>query len=182
MYITDRQGRAYPITDVDGKNLQLPTGIIADFSNACLKTAQPSHIIQLESLAFRETYQIGCHVQGEPVYLSYIYSIVKFILLRGKEDLLEARGFGEMTMGAGQPARNEAFVPEIVFTRYINLTGRIRDYWPKRVIEAARAIQATAIVTQPGNATEDAVPTEPMELAPDSPLWDTDPLFGRKFA
>ena len=141
MVVVDRDGVTHAITEVtDAYTIVLAPGTIANFSSALIKTAQPQLITQLESLAFRETYSIGCHAQNEPVQLTYLHSIVTFILLRYKETLLEARGFERSTVSSAELRENDQFQPEMVWSRYINLTGYVRQYWPKTSAEKVREI------------------------------------------
>lgn len=161
MVIIDRVGVAHEITDVlDSNTLVIRSGTVADFGSALLKTAKPALITQLESLAFRETYSIGCHAQGEPVFLTYLHSIVTFVLLRYKEALLEARGFERSTVSSSDFRKNEEFGNEMVYSRYINLTGYVRQFWPKAVSEKLRRLD-TEIVHQEDEPAADT----------DSLLW-----------
>ena len=91
---------------------------------------------------FRERYQIGCHVHGEPYLLLYLHAAVVFILMRNKEDLLERRGFELSTLSSTDIVPSEYFedTTENAYSRYITLEGDVEMSWPltpKRLIEAA---------------------------------------------
>lgn len=134
MIVLDKIGREFEILDVlDKTTFTIKTGVVADFANAVIKSSKPVLITSLESLSFRETYNIGCHVQSEPVHLTFLHSIVSFILLRYKEALLEARGFERSVISSAQFERQQATEMELGFSRNISITGYVRNYWPKAV-------------------------------------------------
>jgi hypothetical protein len=61
---------------------KIKAGIVDDFNGMVIKSANPAYITELESAVFRETYALGCHVDSEPVHLTYLHSILVFILKR----------------------------------------------------------------------------------------------------
>lgn len=133
-FLIDRTGKAHQILEVlDLTTIMIKPGTVADFNEAVIKGSRPAFVAHLESVAMKETYSIGCHVQSEPVYLSYLYSILLWALLRYKQDLLEGRGFERSQISASDFRRNEAFEAEHVFSRHINITGYVRQVWPKTV-------------------------------------------------
>jgi hypothetical protein len=134
MVIVDAVGKPHDILEVfDDGSFTIKQGTMADFTNSVVKGAKPSYITRLESVSYRETYQIGVHVAGEPVYLTWLHSIIVFILLRYKQALMEARGFERSVFNSSDFDRNEMFEAEMVFSRYLTLTGYVRQYWPKDV-------------------------------------------------
>lgn len=135
MVVVDGIGKAHTIEEVfeDG-SFSIKQGTIADFLGATIKGAKPAFITRLESVNYRETYQLGVHAAGEPVYLTWLHSIVVFILLRYKEALLEARGFERSVFNSSDFDRNEGISEtEFVFSRYISMVGYVRQYWPKAI-------------------------------------------------
>lgn len=134
MVVVDNIGKSHEIleTFADGSFL-IKQGTIADFTNAVIKGSKPAYVTRLESVSYRESYQIGVHCAGEPVYLTWLHSIVVFILLRYKQSLLEARGFERSVFSSSDFDRNEMFEAEMVFSRYLNVTGYVRQYWPKDI-------------------------------------------------
>lgn len=134
MSVVDATGLAHQILDTKGSNtILIAPGTQGDFSRAQLKGAAPSVRMRLESASFRESYAIGCHVQGEPAHLTYLFSIVAFALLRYREELLEARGFERSRVQASEEKVNENFEQEkhYIYSRYVSLSGYARNYWPK---------------------------------------------------
>jgi hypothetical protein len=142
---TDFEGDVYPGMAVmlkDGKKYTIQSVLdpwtlvidkyvkdsFSDFRIISIRETQAT----LESLDFRETFEIGCHVVGEPIHLTYLHSIVVFALLRYKEELLEARGLERTTINSTSVVLNTSFpTQQPVFTRMVNVTGFVRQYWPK---------------------------------------------------
>lgn len=136
MSVVSRTGVSYPITDVvDRYTIVLAAGTNADFTNAVIKGTKPRLVQELESLCFKETYRIGVHAHGEPFHLTWLHSIVTFCLLRYKQELLEARGFERSVMASSPFAKNEATGKENLWTRFISVTGYVRQFWPKNRVD-----------------------------------------------
>lgn len=133
-FVVDKTGVAYQILEAfDETSFQITSGIVNNFDGSVIKSPKPSYVISLESSEFKETYSIGCHVNGEPIYLTYLHSIISFILLRYRERLLEGRGFDVSSIQSSDFSKNPLFDNELVFSRYIQLTGAVRNYWPKDI-------------------------------------------------
>lgn len=167
MVLVDTVGNPHSILEVfDDGSLTIEQGTVADFSKTLLKGAQPNSVTQLESAWYRESYQIGCHVSGEPVYLTWLHSIIVFILLRYKQALLEARGFERSVVNSSDFDRNESEFPdsEFVYSRYITITGNVRQYWPKSINPAV-----TAVVTQPIRVID--AKNLPPDTDPNTQIW-----------
>lgn len=92
-----------------------------------------------ERTGSQETYNIGCHTEGDPSTLIFLYGLVKYSLFRYKEGLLEANSFQLSRLSSTDLIKNEAFGVENVYSRWITLTGQIEESWiksPFRIIEA----------------------------------------------
>jgi hypothetical protein len=133
MSVIDSNGVGHVITDViDDFTFTIEPNTVANFSKALIKNIDGSLTVTLESMSFRETIQVGCHVQGESFYLTYLHSLLVFILAgRYKQALLEARGFERSTISSSQFLKNDALGVENAYSRFINITGYVRQYWPK---------------------------------------------------
>lgn len=132
MYITDKIGTEHLILSQDTDAIIfIAPNTIADFTNSTIKGVKPTTAVHLESAAFKETYHIGLHVGSEPVYLTWLHSIISFALLRYREALLEARGFERSFFTSSDFTKNEQFEGELVFSRFITINGVVRNYWPK---------------------------------------------------
>jgi len=136
MSVVDRVGVSHPITDViDRYTIKLAAGTSAEFTNAVIKGTQPRLVQELESQSFKESYRIGVHAHGEPFHLTWLHSIVVFCLLRYKQTFLEARGFERSVISSNPFAKNEAMGRENFWTRFISITGYVRQSWPKSQVQ-----------------------------------------------
>jgi len=143
MFIVDRVGNSFAVQEVvDYNTVKVNPSTLADFSQVTIRSHRPVLITSLESLSFKETYRIGCHSLGEPVNLTYLHSIMVFVLLAYKEALLEGRGFERSVISSSDFVRNQNLDVELAYSRFITITGYIRNYWPKIV---APRIQGTKI-------------------------------------
>jgi hypothetical protein len=176
MFIVDNLGHTYAILSVtDDLTFKIAPGTMADFSNCTLKAHKPSWITAVESSSYRETYRVGIHVGGEPVLLTWIHSVIVFALLRYKEALLEGRGFERSTFSSSEFTREEKYETEMVFSRYVNVSGFVRHYWPKAVTQVIDVVQTQPVVS--GGVSMTAI-----GIDPDSQLWagDLDSLAQNK--
>jgi len=92
-----------------------------------------------ERIISQETYNIGCHVHGDPATLLFLFAFVKYCLLRYREGLLEANNFQLSNLSCTDLIRNTAFQAENVYSRFITLSGQTEESWiktPYRTIEA----------------------------------------------
>jgi len=153
MVIVDRSGRSHPVLDVLSENtIVIKSGTIADFHECFVKSAQPSLVASLESASFKEAFAIGCHCVGEAVHLTYLHSVIVFAFLRYRQALLESRGFERSFIESGDFKLEAEFLPEIFFSRYINLAGYVRQYWPKSFSRKVLSFDAGIRVTDGENA------------------------------
>jgi hypothetical protein len=133
MVVIDAIGKTHPIIETfDDGTFSIKQGTISDFSGSTIRASKPAFITQLESAQYRETYLIGCHVSSEPVYLTWLHSITVFVMLRYKQALLESRGFESSVINSTDFDRNDINEGELAFSRYMSITGNVRQYWPKR--------------------------------------------------
>lgn len=133
MYIFDTVANlGYQIQEVTGDStFTIDVNVKANFTKCYIASRDAFWIVPLSSILFRESYRLRCFVNGSPVQLSFLYSVLLFILFSRKEDLLEARGFeNNTTSGSGFHGTQDPSNPEIVFIRDITVTGLVRHYWP----------------------------------------------------
>ena len=143
MLLVDGVGNRYPIIDIQvdtngNENLLIQKGLVSDFSNCALLWSSNKLSVNLESLSFKEQYNIVCNVKGETDYLIYLYMITKYCLLRYKKTLLEGRGFERTTITCSKLMKNNSLAPvgsENIWCRVITLTGYCREYWATVVSE-----------------------------------------------
>lgn len=171
MVVVSASGREYPIVGVnDAAVFAIAPGAVDDFRGMVVKTANPAYLTELESAVFREGYALGAHVDSEPVHLTYLHSILVFILRRYCQSLLEARGFERSVLNSTDFQRDGEELPEFVYTRYCQISGNVRHVWPKTI-----AMKVTSAVAQ---LQESAVGTDPTLTPKDDlqKLLDSDPL------
>lgn len=137
MSVVDRsRGRAFQILDVtDEHTIQIAADQDINLTNAQIVGADSLWRVNLESIANRETFHIDVVVQGDAVKCIVLYGLLRWSLNRGKQRLLEARGFERSTLnGSGvMIAADGDNAAQIMFKRTLTLTGFTREYWPKDV-------------------------------------------------
>jgi hypothetical protein len=153
MQLLDSSGRRHTIREVWDDSVLLDPGIMTDLGQCRIVSTQTT-VVALESLAFKESFTVACHAPNEPVYLTYLHSIVTFILLRYKEELMEARGLERTTISSGEVYLNTSFNGQIVFTRPITVYGYVRNYWPKVVKQQIQGLTVGVSVGEPQKKTE----------------------------
>lgn len=90
---------------------------------------------------FEESYTIKCHAHGDIQTTLWLWSIVKYAILRYRESLLEANGFAQSSVSSGAPGLNYEWTTdggEKAYTRGMTLTGQVENTWiaqPQRYIE-----------------------------------------------
>ena len=133
MLVVDKTGQQYPIVDVPDytTTVAIAKGTVADFTDCSIRPARPAQVTSIESAAYKETYSLGCHADSESVHVTYLHSILVFALLRYKETLLEGRGFERSTISSADLRRDDETLPEMIYSRYVTITGYIRQAWPK---------------------------------------------------
>jgi hypothetical protein len=135
MNVVDALGVAHPILDVRSNSSTSLTVIVAantaaDFRGAVIKAKSPATVLTLESVWCRESYRLGCHIEGEPLMLTFLHSALVFILLHFRQDLFEVRGFEIGSISSTDFARNQNR-EEPTWSRYVTLTGKVQQVWPK---------------------------------------------------
>lgn len=157
MVIIDRYGKGYVVIEVLADNtVSILPGTVADFHNATIKPSKPSYVAALEGAKFKETYTIGCHAINEPVHLTYLHSIVVFILLRYRQALLECRGFERSYISSSDFHKNEHFDMEQVFSRYIAISGYVYQSWPKAISARVTSFANQLAIIDGGHAPVEA--------------------------
>jgi hypothetical protein len=135
MSLLDRKnGIAYLIEGVSGQTLTIPEDVVANFTNAIIAAPDSLYKVNLESCEFKETYRLDAYVSGNPTLLLYLHSLLIFIVMRYKEELLEARGFERSTVvSKGITGFQTENGPEFVYQRTVLLNGYVKHYWPKEI-------------------------------------------------
>ncbi len=130
--------------------------VIANFTNAYVAPIDSFYTASIESCLFKQTFAIKAFAQSEPIHVLYLQSIIEFILLRYKEQLLEARGFERSTISTGPLYQFAETDKDLTWARDITLSGYVRQYWPKMISPKIQGIKIQGIqiiggtVTPPG--------------------------------
>lgn len=115
--------------------------IDADFTGAVIAPQESIKRVTLESCEFKEVYRIDTYVSGNPVILLFLHTLIIFILMRYKQELLEARGFERSTISSkgitGFPNPNG---PEFIYDRVVMVNGFVQHFWPKDITGKISAV------------------------------------------
>lgn len=137
-------GNGYEIEDVGPENtLKVQDGLDIDAAKLAVVPQFQIYRVRREHTFFKETYNIGCHVHGDPSTLLWLHAIVLYSLLRYRESLLEGRSFAQSLVASSDLIPNSTMSTpggENFYSRYITLTGQVENSWlksPKRIIESA---------------------------------------------
>lgn len=147
MLLIDSAGGEHPIIEVLSNTSFTIAPSTADFRSCVIKGQRPSRVTAVESVKARETYSIGCHVQGEQVNLTYLHSVLVFILYRYKQRLFEARGFERMTVTSSNFMRSDQITEvEGTYSRFINVSGYVTQVWPKDTYEKIQTVSVQPLI------------------------------------
>lgn len=161
MQLIDTNGKAIPIVEVDdGVTIFVAPNTVLDLRASTIRGVYPSYQVRLESSQFRETYLIGVHVNNEPVYATYLHSLIQFQLLRRKEDLLEGRGVERTSVQTADLRTLQNFELQWGFEKYITMVGTVRNYWPKTIAQKIETTSFTPTFTQATPPTVQSVEFE----------------------
>jgi hypothetical protein len=153
LILVDNTGESYPILSVlDNLTFTIEPGLILDLSKVTIRPPRPSNSISLESSTAKGVYTIGVHTEGTANKLLWLYSIIRFILCRYRQTLLEARGFERSTFTSLDLFKDIHFEPQIVYSRGINLTGYYRNVWPKFVGPKINSTTFVPVLEEDGEA------------------------------
>lgn len=135
-------GNGYQILEVLGKNLFIQPGLIIKSSQFGIVPQFQYYTARVGHIFTQDTYNIGCHGNGDPQTTLWLWSIALYGILRYKETLFEALGFTESYVQNNNPDLNEAFSTpggEEVWSRYITITGQVEQTFlksPRRLLES----------------------------------------------
>ncbi len=168
MRVLDRtRGQAFEILDVTGDDtFLLAEDLDVNLTGAQIVNKTSLWNISLESIANRETFHIDVVCQGDAVKCIVLHALLRWSLNRGKQRLLEARGYERTTMNSSgiQIAADGDNAAQIMFKRTLTITGFTREYWPKDVKAPLQGLRGqldvasgeqTAVESQQGWGTID---------------------------
>lgn len=135
-------GQGFLIQGVIDGGIQLEPNLPFEASQLGVVPQYQYYVARVEHSFFDETYMIGCHAHGDTQNVLFLWSIVKYSILRYRESLLEANGFAESSISSAGPDFDEAFTTpggEKAWARFMTLNGQTENSWikaPHRVVEA----------------------------------------------
>jgi hypothetical protein len=139
--VNPANGQGYVIQGTIGQSIEIEPNLNISATQFGVVPQHQYYMARVEHAFFNEQYVIGCHAHGDPQNVLFLWSIVKYSILRYRESLLEANGFAESVLSSAGPDFDEAFQTdggEEAWSRFMNLSGQIENTWvksPRRVIE-----------------------------------------------
>ncbi len=174
-----KNNKHYLIEEViDSQTFKIPDGSKPNLTKAQVVNANDLYVVQLESITFRDSYKIEISVMGDATKVIVLHSILVFVLNRYKQSLLEGRGFERSTItSAGmQGAANGPEASQWIFMRSIQLTGYVRQYWPKSIAPAVQGLGVAFQFDSGPNAGGPDSETAEMKLLEELQGWETVPF------
>ncbi len=162
MVLLTTTGAKYPVVECPDitTTIVIEAGHQLDLTDCKIVAAVPAYTVGVESVGYKETYSLGCHVDSEAVHLLYLHSILVFLLLRYRESLLEGRGYERTTLSSSDFRRSDVDLPEFFYDRYMQISGYVRQSWPK------------AFTRKPTSLFVQALPEDVVAVAPEKDLED----------
>lgn len=139
--VNPSNGKGYIIQDLTPNGLLLEAGLEVDASEVAIVPQYQYYQARIEHSFFEENYIISANAHGDAQNVIFLWSIVKYSILRYRQALLEANGFAESSVNSGPPDLNQAWTTpggEKAYTRVLVLTGQIENSWikaPHRIVE-----------------------------------------------
>ena len=138
--INPATGVGYKVLGKAGvQGFRIQAGLDIDWEKVAVIPQYLTYRARQERIISKESYSVGCHAQGDPSLTLYLYTVVKYALLRYRETMFEQYNFQLGTISASDTVENDAFQVDKVFSRFISLNGQVEEYWvktPYRKIES----------------------------------------------
>ena len=148
-------GQYYTITSInDSTSFYIPTNINDNFAEGYIAPAYMNLKVRREIALFDESFDISCSVKGDSGELTWLHSIVQYILLREKKYLAEKQNFGLTFISSGPVNGNEWSEignGELVYERTIRIDGIVEYTWVSSLVDHIEGTSVTVNFTQPGN-------------------------------
>ena len=157
--VNPADGIGYKILDIVDNGIEIEPNMEISASQFGILPQFQYYEARVEHAFFDETYTIGCHAHGDAQNVLFLWSIVKYSILRYRESLLEANGFAESTISSGGPDFDESFSTpggDQAWARYMNLNGQVENSWiksPRRILEVI-ALKSKTPVGANGKASK----------------------------
>ena len=145
--VSQRSGHAYEIKKIKSDvQFVIATGVADDFTSVYIVPPTSLWNVERELSFLREVFQIGAHTQSDPNQNIWLHQILWYSLLRYKEAYLEGRGFELSTLSSGPMERNPKFESDIVFSRYITLSGQQQIDWIKYIAPKLQIVRGGLVI------------------------------------
>ncbi|HXN74979.1 MAG TPA: hypothetical protein VN855_00620 [Candidatus Acidoferrum sp.] len=147
--VNPANGLGYIIQEIVLGGFTIEPNLPIDSSEFGIVPQYQFYTARIEHSFFEESYNISVHAHGDIQTTLWLWSIVKYSLLRYRQSLFEANGFAESHISSGNPDLNYDWTTdggEKVYTRAITLTGQVQNTWikaPHRIIETVNLKNVT---------------------------------------
>jgi hypothetical protein len=122
--VSSKTGSGYEIFSISGLNeINIGSEVVEDFTDCYVAPRFTLWNLHSGVSFIDEDFQIGIHVQSDPIQARWLSQIIWYVLFRVKEAFLEGRGFELTTMNMGPISIEEGLPGDRVFTRNINFRG-----------------------------------------------------------
>ena len=142
--LVDRLGRTAEIRErLSRDQIRVDADIQLEVSGLVIRGRKPAKLVTLRSAYFEESFLVGAHVMDDQSRTIWLYTIVKFALLRGRRALLEGRGF-DCTSISGSDLKQIQYLDtnsQPGFARYLTVSGKALNVWPDEERDPAEAIR-----------------------------------------
>lgn len=148
--VNPANGQGFVIQGTDLQGIKIEPNLEIEASQFGVVPQYQFYVARIEHAFFDETYIIGTHAHGDPQNALFLWSIVKYTILRYRESLLEANGFAESMVSSSPLDFDESFTTqggEKAWARFLTLGGQVENTWvkaPHRIVEAARLAKKTS--------------------------------------
>ena len=143
-------GEQYEIVDIRGNEIEFNLlGAAFEPRKAKIVSFINEKVLRRGEAYFRENIDIGLHGHGDQNTVLWMYSIVRWTLLRFRPEL-ENRCMDISTFAASDFKKDNQYLGENIFTRWIRFTARTRVTWDEDPQPQIDTIIATVEVPEDG--------------------------------
>jgi hypothetical protein len=171
--INPDNGNGWVILDVLSNNrIKIIENANANFSKIGIIPQYQIYRARRERIISREDYQIGCH-STDPSTLLFLYSLVKYALLRYREGLLEHHNFQLSNISATDMISNPNFGADNIYSKWINIQGQVEERWIKTPFRIIETVGIEDCLGQSGIKICSNKDTDFNTIEGDNDLWTT---------
>lgn len=123
----------------------IDSGIRDNFTNGYISPAYKTLKVRREIAQFQETYDFKILVQGDPGYIVWLHTIVSYLILKFRKNLLEKKNIYLSTISAGPivQERPDDFGGEIIYSRTISMEAMVETTWVSDLLEKFEGVVFT---------------------------------------